>query len=133
VPRHSAKKSDSLDEMETAFLFCREKNHSWQHVNDKILVRYKGVPRQIERQYKCSRCTTEMFEELHIPSFDIQRRTYVYVDGYLLSKAGLHELTGGAGRVNVRFIREEGLIRSGVLKTRVRTKPGAKKGLRVVS
>lgn len=120
------KYSDSLEDLEVTHLMCRAKGHYWVHVNDKVLAWFRGEPKQIERDWKCGRCTTGMLEELHIPSFDLIKRKYYYVDGYLLSK----KATDGI-RVNIRDIREEQLVRSGLVKRGRRTQAKGSR-LRVV-
>ena len=110
--KNPTKYSDSISDLAETHLLCREKGHHWKHVTDKVLVWYKGDPKQIERNWKCTQCVTTMQEVLHIPSFDLVSRKYDYTEGYLLSK----KATDGE-RINIRDIREERLVRSGLIKS----------------
>lgn len=108
-----------IAELSATALMCREKGHAWEHVTDRTTLEYRGEPKQITREFACSRCTTSCVELMHVPSFDILRRTYYYPGGYLLSAAA----TGGK-RVDVRDIREARLLALGTI-TKRRRKGGA--------
>lgn len=124
VEKRSFKFSDSLSDLDSSHLMCRTKGHYWIHSTDKVLSQHRGEPKLISRDWNCGRCSTGMLEELHIPTFDLVSRKYYYTDGYLLSKRA----TDGE-RINIRDLREEQLVRAGLVKPD--TKSRSKKVLRL--
>lgn len=106
-----ARFSDKIEDLRNTFLACREKGHHWTHVTDAILVGTKKLPQVITREWVCATCKTGMVEKIEIPSFDLVSRKYDYSDGYLLRRGA----TNGQ-RVDVRSIRQERLVRAGLIK-----------------
>lgn len=105
----TAKRSDTLEEMTDAFLFCRDKGHHWLHQNDKITATSGKRIREVSRWWQCSSCLTEMAEVFQIPSCEVKSRRYVYPDGYLLTQG---EIDGR--RVSVRDVRRQVFNRNGI-------------------
>lgn len=103
-------KAEGVDEMDSAFLACRDKGHHWQHLTDKITDGTAKKVREVSRWWQCKGCGTEQEEVFEFPSCEIKARRYVYPDGYLMAKDAL----GPDRRLNVRDVRREVFGRSGI-------------------
>lgn len=103
------KRSEGLEEMTNAFLACRDKGHHWRHLNDQVTASSGKRILEVSRWYQCPGCSTEMSEVFEIPSCEVKRRTYVYPDGYLLTKDAL-----GGSRLSVRDVRRQVFNRNGI-------------------
>lgn len=107
--RIAAKRAESLEEMESAHLACRDKGHHWAFLNDKITATSGKRIREVSRWWQCKTCLTEQEEVFEVPACTIKFRRYHYPDGYLLAK-GLLE----GGRLAVADVRRQVFGRNGI-------------------
>lgn len=85
-------------------LACRDLKHAWQWENDFIPVRgdddRKRRTVSVTRILTCIRCGTRRYDEYALPSMDVVKSSYEYVDGY-------HMHNTKKGRIRVAEIRHE--------------------------
>lgn len=110
TPRPAPTRSESLEDLSSEFLACRDNRHHWGRVNMKVTeTTRRGYAQEVTRWKECDVCGTELEQIFELPSCDKKSQKYIYPAGYLLAK-GVTE----NGRVDVRDVRRLVFAREGI-------------------
>lgn len=81
-------RAESIEDLRDSYALCRGLGHWWpdpQALPDDVTAEDYGAYFEW-RYYRCERCGTTRLDLMHTISGDIERRRYVYPDGYQLDE-----------------------------------------------